>query len=308
MRSRFTRTKALIATGAIALASGAALLASTGVAGAASPSDPNRADFHSGNVVNCSQAGFPDSTTAFASGTSGISQDGITGTTTGGTTANITTPLPAGIVIQAVVMKGGPAYNVYTDSSGDGLHNYTPLGVVVGVNDDGLASPQNYISPLNGGGNIPTISHWFICYTGGEAPPPPNPEPGNLLVKKSVINVDAAGLTVPGTFQVHVTCDDGTDTNLQLPADGTVMKVENIKAGSFCTVKEDAQSLPAGFQGTITVTYDPTDAETATGNDGVEIPEDGDSDVVTVTNDYDGVSVLAAEAAQPVATQPAFTG
>ena len=42
-------------------------------------------------------------------------------------------------------MKGGPAYNVYRDGSGSVPDDYTP-----GVNLTG-SSPQNYISPLNGG-------------------------------------------------------------------------------------------------------------------------------------------------------------
>jgi len=305
MGSRFTRTKALIATGAIAMASGAVLLGTTGVAGAASASDPTRADFHSGNVVSCSQVGFGDSKTAFASGTNGINVDGIVGTTTGGTTANIATPLPAGIVIQAVVMKGGPAYNVYSDGSGSVPANHTPLGVVVGVNDDGLASPQNYISPLNGGGNIPTISHWFICYTGGETPPPPNPEPGNLVVKKAVTGAETVPGAVAATFQVHVSCDDGTEEDIVLPANGTEVKVLDIEAGSFCTVLETTPTLPAGFTGAIVVTYNPTTAQTGGTNDGVQIPEGEDSDPVTITNSYAGVQV---EAANAVVVTPSFTG
>jgi hypothetical protein len=302
MRTTLTRAKALVAAGAVALASATMVIASTGVAGAASPSDPTRADFHSGNIVNCAQAGFPNSTTAFASGTSGINQDGIVGTTTGGTTANIATPLPAGIVIQAVVMKGGPAYNVYRDGSGSVPDDYTPSGP---ANADGLDSPQNYISPLNGGGNIPTISHWFICYTGGETPPPPNPEPGNLVVKKAVTGADTVPGAVAATFQVHVTCDDGTDELINLPADGTEVKVTGITAGSFCTVLETTPTLPAGFTGTIVVTYSPTIAENNGVNDGVQIPEGEDSDPVTITNSYAGVQV---EAANVVAVQPTFTG
>jgi len=310
MRSRFTRTKAIITTGAIALASGAALFASAGVATAASPSDV-RADFHGGNVVNCAQAGFPGSNTAFANGASGINSNGIIGTTTGGKEANISTPLPAGIVIQAVVMKGGPAYNVYTATSGDGLANYTPLGVE-SANDDGLASPQHYISPLNGGGNVPTISHWFVCFTGGETPPPPDEEPGNLRLHKVVENPgNIQGL--PTEYTVHVTCDDGSEDDVVLPANGDEVLFPVTKLNTFCVVLEDTLSgLPSGV--TVTVTYDPANAEDNGSNDGVEVPGDGtDSDLVTVKNTFAQEPPTPAgetitPAAEAVQASPAFTG
>ena len=151
--------KTMGAVGVIALTSGALIATMVTPGGAASPSD-GRATFHSGNVVNCGQVGFAGSQTAFGNGANPITAGGFTTTITGsGTQANITLPLPAGVAVQAVVVKGGPAYNVYSNAA---------------VLPPTLASPQNYISPLNGGGNVPTISHWFICYTGGNTPPPPD--------------------------------------------------------------------------------------------------------------------------------------
>lgn len=55
--------------------------------------------------------------------------------------------------ILAVIVKGGPAYDVY---------DYTGKNI---TSDGGLNSP------LNGGGNVPTISHYVVCY--GPAPVPP---------------------------------------------------------------------------------------------------------------------------------------
>jgi LPXTG-motif cell wall-anchored protein len=52
-----------------------------------------------------------------------------------------------GIIVTGIVVKGGPAYNVY-------------------VPDEGLEATPPWTdlrSPLNDGGNIPTISHWFAC-------------------------------------------------------------------------------------------------------------------------------------------------
>jgi hypothetical protein len=53
------------------------------------------------------------------------------------------------VVIDAVVVKGGNGYNTYTDST------YLPPT---------LQPDQHYIPTLNNGGNVPTISHWFVCY------------------------------------------------------------------------------------------------------------------------------------------------
>ena len=53
--------------------------------------------------------------------------------------------------VRAVIMKGGPAYNVYDYSSSPRL------------SDGGL------VSPVNGGGNIPQISHYVVCF--GTNPP-----------------------------------------------------------------------------------------------------------------------------------------
>jgi hypothetical protein len=63
--------------------------------------------------------------------------------------------LQAGMVIDAIIVKGGNGYNEYTTPS------FLPPT---------LASPQHYISPLNRGGNVPTISHWFLCYHPGTPP------------------------------------------------------------------------------------------------------------------------------------------
>ena len=53
------------------------------------------------------------------------------------------------IVIDAIVVKGGNGYNTYSNPA------YLPPA----------AQPdQHYISPYNNGGNVPDISHWFVCY------------------------------------------------------------------------------------------------------------------------------------------------
>ena len=55
--------------------------------------------------------------------------------------------------ILAVIVKGGPAFNVYKYTAGQ-------------TSDAGLTAP------VNGGGNIPTISHYVVCYGPGPVTPP----------------------------------------------------------------------------------------------------------------------------------------
>jgi hypothetical protein len=51
------------------------------------------------------------------------------------------------VVIASVIVKGGPAANVYA------------------------TNVVNMISPKNPGGNVPAISHYLICYNFGGPPP-----------------------------------------------------------------------------------------------------------------------------------------
>ena len=108
---RTLRARVVGSVSALALVAGLTVALTAGSAGAASPSD-DRAAFHSGNAVNCSQTGFGEDTLAFANGTGSIDDGNVSGSVTGGTNVNVDTP-PVGIVIDAIVVKGGPAYNVY---------------------------------------------------------------------------------------------------------------------------------------------------------------------------------------------------
>ena len=76
-----------------------------------------------------------------------------------------------GVVVDAVVVKGGNGHNIYSNPA---------------VLPPTLGPPQHYISPFNGGGNVPTISHWFVCY---RLTTPPTP--GSLTVAKAVIADDS---------------------------------------------------------------------------------------------------------------------
>jgi LPXTG-motif cell wall-anchored protein len=112
---------------------------------AASPPDrtpvsgDDRATAHPGNVVaaDCSSL-FPGSTAVAQSDI-----DFTGGDNTGGVDI---TAVPDGVTVVGVVVKGGPAYNVYSDL-GDlpwtGLH-----------------------APLVPSGKPAAVSHWFVCGTG----------------------------------------------------------------------------------------------------------------------------------------------
>ncbi|HEX3592521.1 MAG TPA: hypothetical protein VHV74_23105 [Pseudonocardiaceae bacterium] len=132
-----TTLKSRVLISAAALALGATLLASTAALAAPPRWTPNpgddRATAHAGNVTTCSAAGLPGKT---------ITLPGLEDSS--GIHVTITaSDLPAGDTILAVVVKGGPGYNVY-----QGLTAWTDLH-----------------SPLNVGHQIPTISHWFACVT-----------------------------------------------------------------------------------------------------------------------------------------------
>lgn len=95
-----------------------------------------------GNVTTCAQVGFTSSLQYKGDTKSSVDvTDAFTATVTSDKFVTITNIDP-GISIQAIVLKGGNNYKVYP----------TPT--------------TNMQSPLNGGGNIPDLSHWFVCYTG----------------------------------------------------------------------------------------------------------------------------------------------
>jgi hypothetical protein len=130
----------------------AAALATAGLVGTAAadlPSDP-RAEFNEGNATTCADVGDSSPNILFTNGNGNNANSDVSGTVTGGDTLNVTVLNP-NIQINAVVVKGGNGYNVYRGNFPD------------------------MISPLTNGGQLPNISHWFVCYGPAEAPPPPPP-------------------------------------------------------------------------------------------------------------------------------------
>jgi len=122
----------------VALALGATVLTTTVALatppGATPQPGDDRATAHAGNVTTCAEAGLTGTTTLDSLGTADATNTYVTITAA---------DIPTGDTLVDVVVKGGPAYNVY-----QGLTAWTLLH-----------------APINPGGQIPTISHWFACVT-----------------------------------------------------------------------------------------------------------------------------------------------
>jgi hypothetical protein len=124
-------------TAAFVLVTGAGLLAGGLLAGptGAAPADPPqsgdpRATAVAGNATTCAGAGLP-----------GVKV--TVGATVDATNTYLTiTSVPAGVTLTGVVVKGGPAFNVYAGDQRTMLH-----------------------APLVPSGKPAQISHWFACGT-----------------------------------------------------------------------------------------------------------------------------------------------
>ncbi len=194
--------------------------------------------------------------------------------------------LGAGVVIDAVVVKGGAAYNVYSNPS------FLPPT---------LLPDQHYISPRNGGGNVPDISHWFVCYH--LTTPPPL---GSLTVAKVVIPPPGPPASpLPTEFTAVVNCNDGVHQNVVITfgvgggrqAGSTI---SGIADGTVCTVVEqNTASFPAGSA----VAYNPAGADTT----GVTIAANS-SVQVTITNDFTAVELQTGSLALVKTVLPAPPG
>ncbi|NUO56881.1 MAG: hypothetical protein HOV71_01450 [Hamadaea sp.] len=239
---------------------------------AAAPSD-NRAEYHDGNVTTCADVtGVPDDDIQVGGQGDANAQDQyVIGTTADGKEVNVAiTPAgtAAGVVVDAVVVKGGDGYNVYRAP-------YVPPT---------LPPDQNYISPLTNGGNVPDISHWFVCYHLEEAPGT------NEHAVLSKIVIPPPGVPVedlPTTYTVTVTCAGFPPFDVTFNSGGGAAvagqeKLDLVPDGTVCTVAEQGTGgLPDGSE----VTYIPADAATT----GVVKGED--PLIAVVVNNFSDVDV-----------------
>lgn len=153
VRHRATsRSTWLLRTGAAAFAATAAAgftALATGVASAAPAPTPRLV---TGNVTTCAQAGLTG-TILLSGGAGSASNSKASGTVTG---LSLDVTVNAGFTASGIAVKGGNDAYVYD-------------GPFVGV-----ATVDDMVAPLNGGGNTPNISHWYVC-GGPSASPSPSP-------------------------------------------------------------------------------------------------------------------------------------
>ncbi|HEY3006519.1 MAG TPA: hypothetical protein VGJ63_00440 [Micromonosporaceae bacterium] len=134
---------------AFAMAGTAGLVLASGIASAAPAPTPHVVE---GNVTTCAEAGLTG-TILFSDEMSGPAGSGTV--RPDNKTLDIT--VNAGFTVSGVAVKGGPDTNVY-----DGPFT-------------GPTTVEGMVSPLNPGGQLPTISHWLVC--GGPSPTPPPTTP-----------------------------------------------------------------------------------------------------------------------------------
>ena len=277
----FRRTRHFLTLGLGALAITIAGPASAQVVpsplGAPLPSD-SRATFVVGNATTCAEVGFASSTQMGAPNNSSASDANVSGTvaTNAGTVnpgqgqeLNVTIT-GANVVVDAVVVKGGNSYNLYTNAA------FLPPT---------LLAPQHYIPPFNGGGTIPSISHWFVCYR--VTTPPPT---GALVVEKNVVPPPGVPVEpIPVSYTVIVNCNDGQHTNIPVTfgiGGGQSAPITGIPIGTVCTVVEqDTGTFPPG----TVVTYTPPGAPTTGVTIGAET-----GIVVDIVNDFSDIEVRTA--------------
>jgi Domain of unknown function (DUF5979) len=265
------------------LGAGGAVLASTTFTDQirAAPSDP-RATFVLENLTTCAEVGFPDDVQVGAQGSAAAGDQFVQGTVTGSAPTMLQVEITpegtaAGVVVDAVVVKGSNGSNVYTDPS---------------VLPPALPPPQDYISPLtNEDFPIADISHWYICYRLAEPL-----EDGALLVLKRVVPPPGPPVEpLPTEYTVDVTCTLGDATIAEETltfgrgggvgaTPGGAAVITGLPVGTVCTVVE--QGTDTFPDGTV-VAYLPPTAP----NPGVEIGE-GPGAIVAVVNDFSGVEVL----------------
>jgi len=300
------RRRAVIGAGVLA----AVALACAPVAGAqsyrATANDP-RATFVERNATECAHlerdgvTSLPGDVVQLTGGGGGQDQSAGDAYVTGTVTANVDTPFGRapralqvdltpegrrrGVVIRAVVVKGGNGYNAYVDAS---------------VLPPALAPNQDYISPWVGQSNIADISHWFVCYTVGPPPEPPEPPPPPRdatfrVTKRIQLPVGEPVDPLPDGFRVHVTCrDNGTvvkERTFTFGAGGGSGSAANgaaemtVPEGARCRVQErNLGALPDGCH----VHYEPQLANYP----GVVVAGDGRE--VEVVNDCQDVRVRRA--------------
>jgi hypothetical protein len=134
-----------------------------------------------GDSTICSQLGFASDTEVGADNAAGYNAGGIEFDSDG--TYLDAVSVPAGKVIDVVVVKAGDFYNRYD----------APVFVTLPVN--GMHGPL-----VGQTENVPTISHWAACI--GDAPQESTPPSGSVTGNCDGVNVHLDGGTEGGSFSI----------------------------------------------------------------------------------------------------------
>jgi hypothetical protein len=134
-------------------------------ADSSSASDPRAVFYGEANATTCADVWSEG--TWVGSGTATDASDAyVTGDVHDDDDRYLDVTAAPGVVVEAIVVKGGSGFNLY-------LPGFLGLSA---------AGPwTELISPLNGGGNIPSISHWFACYRVDAVCPDGSPQSGDVV-------------------------------------------------------------------------------------------------------------------------------
>ncbi|WP_141997644.1 hypothetical protein [Amycolatopsis cihanbeyliensis] len=191
------------------------LIGAAATAHATEAEDP-RASGHEGNATTCAEAGLDGAV---------LSQEDLTFT---GGTPNVDQYLSItaaeGGTVTGIVVKGGPRYNVYQPGS-NGLSGTPPW--------EGLRAP------LNNGGNIPQISHWYLCGTGT-----PDTTSSTPTTIETTETTETTGSTNPSTPDRSTTSEAGGSPGTS--ADATTA---SVTSAAVVPAGEDGDLASTGFGG-----------------------------------------------------------
>lgn len=199
------------------------LLGSTPIAGAhGEPTEDPRAEVFDGNVdegmkTPCDKAGLVGQP---------IDKSDVKTDVESGTYLTIYKVAPD-VDVTGIVVKGGPGYNLYEPG------------------EDGMAAEpvwDGLRSPVNNGGNVPTISHWFLCGTpdspdttppGTTTPPVETTPPGETPPPETTPPEGTTpGSTPPGSTTPETTSTTDSRGPSSTPATTTTTSQEAVAAAN----------------------------------------------------------------------------
>lgn len=269
------RRLAMLAGVAVVASGTVVAVAQTASAGAVS-ADDSRATVGQGNINAC-----PAGTTTLVDGDSTTTQNGITVTVTHTAASQLNpfpaggvTTLPAGTDVLTVTLPAGKTLtgDIYV-KGGDGYNDYPGSALT------------SLIPPVNTGGTIAALSHFFVC--------------GSLTQPTASVSVtkvvSGSGTGSSGTFAVEVDCGAGHDSTVTLSG-GDTKTVTGIPGGTSCTVTETGTGQSTSHTYTV-----------GAGAAGATPPTfavvGGQTTAVTVTNTYAPATVQVTKTV--VGTAPA---